>query len=190
MLYKTRAQVVESLLEEEKVDSGHQPLSKLRARRAALEAEKDPRYSIYDSLFEGRICMQKVVSASNQLPQHDTYKLFLKERDPNYHKNLTAARVASKKLLDSLLEIQEILLRQYPETDHIVTGKAAKDTGTESDEEITSSEEEDQEQSGTAAAAGAGFQGVKRKMKVEEYEEVLSKRHAAMLPFRDQTINK
>ena len=60
-----------------------------------------------------------------------------------------------------------------------------------SDEEITSSgEEQEQEQSSTAAATEAGFQGVKHKMKVEEYEEVLSKRHAVVLPFRDQTINK
>ncbi|XP_063844431.1 protein AATF-like [Scylla paramamosain] len=169
------------------------PLRKFRQEDSSEEVKRGQavknQLGIYDSLFEGRICMQKVVVASNQLPQHDTYKLFLREQDPNYLKNLTAARVASKKLLDSLLQIQELLLRQYPETNHIVTGKAAKDTGTESNEEITSSEEEEQQQQ-SVAAAGEGFKGVKRKMKVEEYEEVLSKRHAAVLPFRDQTINK
>lgn len=62
--------------------------------------------AIYDSLFEGRICMQKVLSAANQLPQYDTYKLFLKEHDQNYIKNLSAAKAASKDLLNSLLQIQ------------------------------------------------------------------------------------
>lgn len=168
------------------------PLKKFRQEDSSEEVKKGQdvknQLGIYDSLFEGRICMQKVVTASNQLPQYDTYKLFLKEQDPNYMKNLSAAKVASKKLLNSLLEIQELLLRQYPETNHIVTGKTPKDTGTASDEEITSSEEEGEEQQQNEAAAG--FQGLKRKMKVEEYEEVLSKRHAAVLPFRDQTINK
>lgn len=57
-----------------------------------------------------------------------------------------------------------------------------------SDEEITSSE--DEEEKPRENEVTEGFQGLKRKMKVEEYEEVLSKRHAAVLPFRDQTINK
>ncbi len=50
--------------------------------------------------------MQKVLSATNQLPQHDTYKLFLKEHDPNYLQNLSAAKTASKNLLNSLLQMQ------------------------------------------------------------------------------------
>lgn len=57
-----------------------------------------------------------------------------------------------------------------------------------SDEEITSSEDEKEEP--LESKVTEGFQGLKRKMKVEEYEDVLSKRHAAVLPFRDQTINK
>lgn len=32
--------------------------------------------------------------------------------------------------------------------------------------------------------------GTKRKLKMEEYEELLSKRHAAYIPFRDETINR
>ena len=59
-----------------------------------------------------------------------------------------------------------------------------------SNEEITSSEEEEEEQQQQQNVAPAGFQGLKRKMKVEEYEDILNKRHKALLPFRDQTINK
>lgn len=44
-LAETKAQIVDSLLDEEKADTQQQSISKLRARRAALEAEKDPRYS-------------------------------------------------------------------------------------------------------------------------------------------------
>ncbi len=42
---ETKAQIVDSLLDEEKADTQQQSISKLRARRAALEAENDPRYS-------------------------------------------------------------------------------------------------------------------------------------------------
>lgn len=42
---ETKAQVVDSLLDEEKASTQQQPINKLRARRAALEVEKDPRYS-------------------------------------------------------------------------------------------------------------------------------------------------
>lgn len=185
---------VEEDMDMEDIQQKEGPLRKFLQEDTSEEVKRGQavknQLGIYDSLFESRICMQKVVTASNQLPQHDTYKLFLKEQDPNYQKNLVAAKVASKKLLDSLLQIQELLLRQYPETNHIVTGKAEKDKGTESDEEITSSEDEEEQQEQNGAATGPGFQGVKRKMKVEEYEEVLSKRHAAVLPFRDQTITK
>ncbi|XP_050732418.1 protein AATF-like [Eriocheir sinensis] len=167
-------------------------LKKFRQEDMSEEVKKGQavknQLAIYDSLFEGRICMQKVLSATNQLPQHDTYKLFLKEHDQNYIKNLSAAKAASKNLLNSLLQIQELLLRQHPETNYIVTGKTPKDTGSGSDEEITSSE--DEEEKPVENKETEGFRGLKRKMKVEEYEEVLSKRHAAVLPFRDQTINK
>lgn len=58
-----------------------------------------------------------------------------------------------------------------------------------SDEEITSSEEEgegkDEEKEESRQA-----RGVKRKMNLEECEEVLAKRHTAIIPFRDFTINK
>ncbi|XP_042863413.1 protein AATF-like [Penaeus japonicus] len=142
---------------------------------------------IYDSLFEGRISMQKMVSQTNQLPQWDTFKLFARENDPNFTKNLSMAKSATKVLLSTLLDIQELILKKNPETQHIITGKPKKDMGTESDEEITSSEDEKMEDDDDQKETS---RGTKRKMKMEEYEEVLSKRHAACIPFRDETINK
>nr|XP_027222909.1 LOW QUALITY PROTEIN: protein AATF-like [Penaeus vannamei] len=141
---------------------------------------------IYDSLFESRISMQKMVSQTNQLPQCNTFKLFVRENDPNYTKNLSTAKSATKVLLNALLDIQELILKKNPETQHIITGKQKKDMGTESDEEITSSEDEKMEEEEQKESS----KGTKRKLKMEEYEQVLSKRHAAYIPFRDETINR
>lgn len=141
--------------------------------------------ALYDSLFEGRIRLQKVMVGTNQLPQFNTHKLFLREIDQHYKKNLVTAKTAAKKLLDTLLHVQEMLLKQNPDTNHIVTGKKPKSLGTESDEEITSSEDDNVEEE-----IALDSRGTKRKMKMEDYEEILAKRHAAMLPFRDQVINK
>lgn len=66
--------------------------------------------AIYDSLFEGRIKMQKVMSASNQFPQHDTYKLFLMQKDPNYKRNLIAAKSATRHLLTTLIHLQVLFV--------------------------------------------------------------------------------
>lgn len=143
--------------------------------------------AIYDSLFEGRISLQKVVIGANQLPQFNTYKLFLKENDPNYIKNLIASKTAAKKLLTTLLHVQTLLLKQNPETRHIITGKKLRPEATESDEEIPSSEEENDDY---AEESALSTHGIKRKMKMEEYEEVIRKRHASVLPFRDQSLNK
>lgn len=57
---ETKAQVVDSLLDEERVDVRQQPLSKLRARRAALEAEKDPRY-------KGKKVLRKDLKKDNEV---------------------------------------------------------------------------------------------------------------------------
>ncbi|XP_047502828.1 protein AATF-like [Penaeus chinensis] len=141
---------------------------------------------IYDSLFESRITMQKMVSQTNQLPQCNTFKLFVRENDPNYTKNLSTAKSATKVLLNTLLDIQELILKKNPETQHIITGKQKKDMGTESDEEITSSEDEKMEEEEQKESS----KGTKRKLKMEEYDELLSKRHAAYIPFRDETINR
>jgi len=141
--------------------------------------------NIYDSMFESRIVMQKVLTGTNQLPQPSTYKYFIKENDDNYNKNIVSTRSAAKKLLGSLLDLQELLLNQNTETKHILSGGKPKKSGTESNEEITSSEDE-----GIGESDGSPDIGKKRKLKIEEYEEILSKRHKELTPFRDETVNK
>lgn len=48
------------MLDEERADARQQPLSKLRARRAALEAEKDPRY-------KGKKVLRKDLKKENEV---------------------------------------------------------------------------------------------------------------------------
>jgi len=141
--------------------------------------------SIYDSMFESRIIMQKVLAGMNQLPQSSTYKYFIKENDENYNKNIVSARSSAKKLLGSLLDLQELLSNQNSETKHILSGGKPKQSGTESNEEITSSEDE-----GIGVSDGSPNIGKKRKLKVGEYEEILAKRHKEFIPYRDDTVNK
>ncbi|KAG7159451.1 AATF-like, partial [Homarus americanus] len=173
---------------EEEADGQEDSLKKFSIGDQCEEVKKGQavknQLAIYDTLFEGRIGLQKVVTGTNQLPQYDTYKKFVQECDPHYNKNLITAKSAAKNLLNSLLNVQELLLRQNSETSYIITGKKPKHLGTDSDEEVTSSEEEEEKE------VLLNSRGTKRKMKLEEYDEVLSKRHAAMVPFRDQAVNK
>ncbi|XP_068239490.1 protein AATF-like [Palaemon carinicauda] len=139
--------------------------------------------AVFDSLFELRIGMQKGLNGANQLPQFNTYKSFLQEKDPNYMKNLASAKSTTKKLLNILLESQMMLANQNPETKYLMSD-SKKQSSMDSDEEVTSSEDEIKTRENSVK------RGTKRKLKVAEYSNILNKRHAALLPFRDETLTR
>ncbi|XP_076058906.1 protein AATF-like isoform X2 [Oratosquilla oratoria] len=139
---------------------------------------------LHDSLFECRISLQKVLQSANQLPQHDTYNAFLKLKDAEYTNNLTSSRSACKKLLTTLLDLQESFMKSLKIQQ--ASGKKLVKGHNSSDEEITSSEDEEEK----VPSSEAQSQGQKRKFSLEDYEDVLAKRQATLLPFRDETITQ
>ncbi|KAB7504974.1 Protein AATF [Armadillidium nasatum] len=128
--------------------------------------------SIYDKLFEARIGLQKVASIANQLPQFDKYKSFLENTHyPLYKEKLLVARKEIKKLLSEIIKLQGTISKNNQETAAIIESEE-RDTVENDDENVEQKEP----------------RGNKRKL--EEFEEILRKRHKNLLPFRDETLNR
>ncbi|XP_026879564.2 protein AATF [Electrophorus electricus] len=146
--------------------------------------------ALWDLLLEGRIKMQKALLMANQLPQPDTFPEFKSKGGPEYAGALQNSHKALKALQRSLLELQDLLLYQSPDTRGIAQGKnwpghrKAKD-----DEEVNSSDEpiEDDDGQDTAAAPSGP---PKRKLDVAEYPDFMAKRFAAFQPYCDDTLQK
>ncbi|KAB0396116.1 hypothetical protein E2I00_004584, partial [Balaenoptera physalus] len=91
---------------------------------------------------------------------------------------------ALKALLRSLVDLQEELLFQYPDTRSLVDGTKPK---AESEEEISSEDEElvaekKQQQQRRAPA--------KRKLETEDYPSFIAKRFADFTVYRNRTLQK
>ncbi|XP_046555266.1 protein AATF-like [Haliotis rubra] len=151
---------------------------------------------LWDNLLEERIKVQKVGSVINQLPQPSTWDLFMKQGGDNYKQAVTDAQSVLKKLLDSLLQAQTLLLHQNQETRHVVDGTDPKlDNGSkpnsDDDEEITSeSETESAPVVEKPQRQQTDIQGLKRKFKMSDYPDFLAKRHTGFATYRNETLHK
>ncbi|XP_041367848.1 protein AATF-like [Gigantopelta aegis] len=147
--------------------------------------------TLWDTLLEERIKMQKTVTVVNQLPHPDTWQRFMETGGDNLEKSTKNARSVLKSLLGDLVELQTLLLLQNPETKHIVEGTSPsnKKQLDEDDEEITSdSEKEDTATTDQKTKLKSSV--LKRKLKMKDYPEFLAKRHASFKAYRDSTIEK
>ncbi|XP_061106291.1 protein AATF isoform X3 [Conger conger] len=140
--------------------------------------------ALWDQLLEGRIKLQKALLTANQLPQPPAFPEFKRRGGPEFAGALKNSHKALKALQRSLLELQDQLLHQTPDTRAIARGQAP---GPHSeDEEVKSDEEEgedldlDQEEK----------RPPKRKLEMSEYPEFMAKRFAAFQPHRDATLQK
>ncbi|MBN3319907.1 AATF protein, partial [Atractosteus spatula] len=156
---------------------------------------------LWDQLLEGRIKLQKALLSANQLPQPQAFPLFKKRGGAEFAGALKNSHKALKALQRSLLELQDQLLCQHPDTRAIVLGKTGatqhrpacaapphpvplrSEDDDKEEEEVPSEEEEGGEK---RARAGPP----KRKLEMEEYPEVMAKRFAAFQPYRDSTLQK
>lgn len=156
--------------------------------------------SFWDNFLDQRIQLQKVLSLSNQLPQHDVYPLFAEKGGVEFRSNTSKVKQKLNKLMGSLLELQEALLKSYPETKNLgkSNNKALESTAADdSDEEITSSEDEDDMKINGRSKRGAegseeedDTPGPKKKQKREDLGQTLATRHANYVPYRNATIQK
>ncbi|XP_073522803.1 protein AATF isoform X2 [Phyllobates terribilis] len=142
--------------------------------------------AIWDQLLEGRIKLQKVLVSANQLPQQDMFALFKKEGGAEFSAPLTNGYKALKELMRSLVQLQDELLFQFPESRHLIDGKQCK---ADSDEEIPSDDGDD-EMGKEDSEIDKNARPPKRKLEVKDYPEFMAKRFADFQAYRNTTLQK
>uniref|UniRef100_A0A8C2DFF0 Apoptosis antagonizing transcription factor n=1 Tax=Cyprinus carpio TaxID=7962 RepID=A0A8C2DFF0_CYPCA len=148
--------------------------------------------ALWDLMLERRIKMQKALVMANQLPPPQTFPEFKSRGGAEYAEALKNSHKALKALQRSLLDLQDLLLYQNPETRAISQGKTwGTSSSAKDDEEINSEDDmeigdDGQEEEQEAVRSGPP----KRKLEMAEYPNFMAKRFAAFLPYRDATLQK
>ncbi|XP_028628287.1 protein AATF [Grammomys surdaster] len=137
--------------------------------------------ALWDQLLEGRIKLQKALLTTNQLPQPDVFPIFKDKGGPEFASALKNSHKALKALLRSLVDLQEELLFQYPDTRYLVNGTKPN---TES-EEISSEDDELEVEKKKQRKAPP-----KRKLEMEDYPSFMAKRSADFTIYRNRTLQK
>ncbi|XP_013414471.1 protein AATF [Lingula anatina] len=147
--------------------------------------------TMWDSLLEGRIKLQKALILANQLPQPNTWPAFSKEE--NYLEATTEVESVLSQLENALAELQTLLLQQNPEVKHLVDNgqqKLPNSAQDSEDEEITSESEFEDDEKNAKKTSKSPDLSHKRKITVDEFPEFLAKRHKAFHLYRNNTIQK
>ncbi|KAM4628883.1 protein AATF [Polymixia lowei] len=150
------------------------------------KAVKD-QLALWDQLLEGRIKIQKALVTANQLPQPQTFPEFKMRGGAEFMGSLKNSHKAIKALQRSLLELQDQLLYQNPDTRPVSLGKTWGAETQSEDEEISGDEKEEVLE--TRGSAGE-FGPPKRKLEMAEYPDFMAKRFAAFQPYRNATLQK
>ncbi|XP_051536778.1 protein AATF-like [Myxocyprinus asiaticus] len=145
--------------------------------------------ALWDLMLEGRIKIQKALMSANQLPQSQTFPEFKSRGGPKYTEALKNSHKALKALQRSLLELQDLLLYQNPETRAISQGKTWGAKSKSKDDEEIMSDEEEMENGDDEKNAGRN-RPLKRKLEMAEYPNFMAKRFADFLPYQDATLQK
>uniref|UniRef100_A0A8C2FCG4 Apoptosis antagonizing transcription factor n=1 Tax=Cyprinus carpio TaxID=7962 RepID=A0A8C2FCG4_CYPCA len=98
--------------------------------------------ALWDQMLERRIKMQKALVTANQLPQPQTFPEFKSRGGTEYAEALKNSHKALKALQRSLLELQDQLLYQNPETRAISQGKTWGASSSVKDNEEINSEDD------------------------------------------------
>lgn len=119
----------------------------------------------WDVLVEFRIQFQKVLTRVNRFPQHDSWPEVEKAAgdDPEYKKSLRLATESLSDVLDSILEMQAKIMEKS-----LAAGNRHK-----GDQD----HDEDPEPP-------------RKRLKVEEYSEILRDNRGRCVPFRNETVDK
>ncbi|KAL4647192.1 protein AATF [Arapaima gigas] len=173
--------------EEEDVDKDDSAVMTFSKEKVDEEVEKGKAVKnqlvLWDQLLEGRIKLQKALVTANQLPQPQTFSKFKAKGGAEFARALKNSHKALKALQRSMMELQDLLLHQNPETRSIVLGKAAVHS---EDEELHSDQEGEEE----LAVQKEQQTFPKRKLSMADYPDFMAKRFAAFQPYRDATLQK
>ncbi|XP_057338805.1 protein AATF-like [Microplitis mediator] len=145
---------------------------------------------IWENLLEIRIKLQPVLMTSNKMPQYDVVKTM--EPTPEFIKQKDQVQSKLCGILDNLLNLQEKLLKNYPETKNLLDKKATESkTDDDGDEEICSDTEDEVEKS-EAESEEDSEEPPKKKTKrsLNGYEKIINDIHNKYSPYRDSVIQK
>ncbi|KAM6164849.1 protein AATF [Rhynchocyon petersi] len=138
--------------------------------------------ALWDQLLEGRIKLQKALLTTNQLPQPEVFPIFKEKGGPEFASALKNSHKALKALLRSLVDLQEELLFQYPDTRYLVDGTEPE---VESEEEVSSEDDELVKEKKHQRRAPP-----KRKLEMDDYPSFMAKRFADFSVYRNHTLQK
>ncbi|XP_041984823.1 protein AATF [Aricia agestis] len=163
---------------------------------------------LWEGLLEMRIHMQRCINSANRMPMADVYRDLKPYNEFAAGCTTTISNVATA--LDKLLQLQNLLFKNFPETKYLTNNKNGKNTmatetngkntskGTESDEEIPSdtdneeipsdTEPEDEPEEKTEVKQKIKTNTKKRKL--EEFESDIASTYKNFKAFRDTTIQK
>lgn len=155
----------------------------------------------WENLLEMRIKLQKCVVTSNQMPQYNVHKEL--RSDTSFAKETTETKSKLMLLLDNMLQLKELLLKQYPETKNLDTDsrkrKVDKDNNKKNgnindsmDEEIPSDTEDelDNEEDLSTSEETKPEPTRRKRLKYNDYGRVLRESHSSYTEYRDSVIKK
>lgn len=81
---------------------------------------------LWDYFMDWRIQMQSILQLANHLPQHHVHSDFIKCGGETYVQALHKCKSSVASLLSQLLALQQQLMKQYPETQQLLTNSNSK----------------------------------------------------------------
>ncbi|XP_076631493.1 apoptosis antagonizing transcription factor [Colletes latitarsis] len=158
---------------------------------------------LWESLLEIRIKLQKCLITSNQMPQYDVHTSLRENVD--YTKKVDESKSKLKLLLNNMLQLQNLFLKQYPETKNLsVQNRKRKieenidkemiSVDNSMDEEIPSDTEDENEKEDTSIL-GEDLDDITKnvyckKLKLDNYEKILNDNHTLYTEYRNSVIQK
>lgn len=156
---------------------------------------------LWESFLEMRIKLQKCVVISNQMPQYNTHKEF--KSDMDFMKKINETKTNLALIMENMLQLKDLLLKQYPETRNLNNVKKRKIDRNEvksvnmddSMDEETSSDIEDELENENQSSIDKGIEAIEesipqKRLKSNDYNEVLQKDHDLYREYRNSVIKK
>ena len=135
--------------------------------------------SVWESLLEVRIQLQKALGKVNQFPQPPTdWKAFMKEGDENHKSGVKAAQKALGSVLGQCIALKTAMIQENDELRKAF--KRSKPAGSDGDSGESENEDDDETEGAPSA----------KSMKLSEYAEKVKSNYEKTLPWRDLTIDR
>ncbi|CAG9862103.1 unnamed protein product [Phyllotreta striolata] len=164
-------------LEQNEDESNFQTMSDVSAQVKKGRCVKN-QMTIWESLLEMRIQVQKCLSAANKMPRPDIYSEIRNSSGPEFASSVQKTKNSISSVLEKLLLLQNLLWKQYPETKNLKSKQSTKEESDEDDDEdIAESEDEDEPIP-------------EKRRKITELESDISNKHNLYKDYRNNVIQK